>query len=106
MSIVSRSRAWAYPRFLGFSQLRSRWNAYAWAMSGPALTMRWREHVARICTAGGDGIRLRLALIDGLRQALGFRLKYLTTINRWTTLDAAPVALLRQATGGDLSRSL
>ena len=34
------------------------------------------------------------------------RLKYLTEVNRWTTLSAASVALLREATGGDLSRSL
>ena len=33
-------------------------------------------------------------------------LKYLTRINRWTTLDGAPVALLQEATGGDLSLSL
>lgn len=34
------------------------------------------------------------------------RLKYLTGINRWTTLASPPVALLREATAGDLSRSL
>lgn len=34
------------------------------------------------------------------------RLKYLTEVNRWTTLGGASVALLRQVTGGDLSRSL
>ena len=33
------------------------------------------------------------------------RLKYLTTVNRWTSM-IAPVASLRQATGGDLARSL
>ena len=33
-------------------------------------------------------------------------LKYLTRINRWTTLHGAPVALLQDATGGDRSRSL
>ncbi len=33
------------------------------------------------------------------------RLKYLTTVNRWTSM-LAPVASLRQATGGDLARSL
>jgi DNA-binding CsgD family transcriptional regulator len=33
------------------------------------------------------------------------RLKYLTTVNRWTQM-IAPVASLRQATGGDLARSL
>jgi hypothetical protein len=33
------------------------------------------------------------------------RLKYLTTVNRWTAMTA-PVASLHQATGGDLSRSL
>lgn len=34
------------------------------------------------------------------------RLKYLTRVNRWTALGDTPVALLREATGGDLSRSL
>ena len=34
------------------------------------------------------------------------RLKYLTGLNRWTTLDRVPVALLHEATGGELSRSL
>lgn len=34
------------------------------------------------------------------------RLKYLTTINRWTTLGRPPVALLQEATGGDPDRSL
>ena len=33
------------------------------------------------------------------------RLKYLTTVNRWTSM-IAPVTSLRQATGGELSRSL
>jgi DNA-binding CsgD family transcriptional regulator len=33
------------------------------------------------------------------------RLKYLTGINRWTTLADPPVALLREATAGDLSVS-
>ncbi len=34
------------------------------------------------------------------------RLKYLTGINRWTALASPPVALLREATAGDLSLSL
>ncbi len=33
-------------------------------------------------------------------------LKYLTSVNRWTTLDRAPVALLHETTGGDPGRSL
>ncbi len=33
------------------------------------------------------------------------RLKYLTAVNRWTTLGAASAASLHQATAGDLSRS-
>jgi hypothetical protein len=33
------------------------------------------------------------------------RLKYLTTVNRWTSM-ITPVASLHQATGGDLARSL
>ena len=34
------------------------------------------------------------------------RLKYLTRVNRWTTLATPPVALLREATASDLSLSL
>ena len=34
------------------------------------------------------------------------RLKYLTEVNRWTTLASPPVALLQEATAGDLSLSL
>ncbi len=34
------------------------------------------------------------------------RLKYLTDVNRWTTLDDAPVALLQETTRGEPSRSL
>jgi DNA-binding NarL/FixJ family response regulator len=34
------------------------------------------------------------------------RLKYLTTVNRWTTLHDPPVALLQGATAGEPSRSL
>jgi DNA-binding CsgD family transcriptional regulator len=34
------------------------------------------------------------------------RLKYSTTVNRWTKLDDPPVGLLLEATGGELGRSL
>jgi DNA-binding NarL/FixJ family response regulator len=34
------------------------------------------------------------------------RLKYLTAVNRWTTLHDCPVALLQEATAGEPSRSL
>jgi hypothetical protein len=34
------------------------------------------------------------------------RLRYLTAVNRWTTLGRDPVALLAEATGGRLDRSL
>jgi DNA-binding CsgD family transcriptional regulator len=34
------------------------------------------------------------------------RLKYCTAVNRWTALGARPVALLHEATGGDLAQSL
>lgn len=34
------------------------------------------------------------------------RLRYLTALNRWTTLSGQPVALLAEATDGDLARSL
>jgi DNA-binding CsgD family transcriptional regulator len=94
------------------------------------------ERIERICHDGGDPTSLRVRLIDELRRAVGFdayafvltdpetsvgsapladvpcvaelprliRLKYLTAVNRWTTLDR--IGLLRQATGGQLERSL
>src|SRR4051794_27239427 len=34
------------------------------------------------------------------------RLRYLAAVNRWTALGRDPVALLAEATGGDLARSL
>jgi hypothetical protein len=34
------------------------------------------------------------------------RLKYLTPLNRWTTLTGSPVGSLDEATGGDLGQSL
>jgi DNA-binding CsgD family transcriptional regulator len=34
------------------------------------------------------------------------RLKYATAVNRWTALGDSPVALLHEATGGDLAQSL
>jgi DNA-binding CsgD family transcriptional regulator len=94
------------------------------------------ERIERICREGGDPTTLRVRLIEELRRAVDFdayafvltdpqtsvgsapladvpcidelprliRLKYLTPLNRWTALDR--VGLLREATGGQLERSL
>lgn len=103
--------------------------------SSPALD-RARARVGRICDAVGDAQALRTGLLEEIRRVVPFdahawlltdpetsvgsapvaqvpclpelprliRLKYLTEVNRWTTIGE--VALLREATGGDLSRSL
>ncbi|HEX9547812.1 MAG TPA: helix-turn-helix transcriptional regulator [Acidimicrobiales bacterium] len=98
---------------------------------------RAAERVERVCREHVGERPLRIALLDELRQSVGFdwhawlltdpetevgsaplaeapslsdlplliRSKYLTTVNRWTTL-AAPAVTLRKATDGDLKRSL
>jgi DNA-binding CsgD family transcriptional regulator len=67
-------------------------DAYAWLLTDPE-------------TAVGSAPLADVPCLAELPRLI--RLKYLTALNRWTTLDeAAPVALLREATGGDLSRSL
>ena len=98
----------------------------------------WVERMVRLSVSHDDDSRsLRLALLDELRQIVGFdayvwlltapdtevgaapladvpslaelprlvRLKYLTTVNRWTRLRES-VGLLRTATGGQRERSL
>src|SRR5260221_1049305 len=66
-------------------------DAYAWLLTAPEASVGWAP----------------LADVPCLPElALLIRLKYLTEVNRWTTLLGAPVALLQEATGGDPSRSL
>ncbi len=102
-------------------------------MVGPAAA---RTRILRTCASATDARELRLRVLDELRQAIGFdayawlltdpettvggapladvpclpelprliRLKYLTEVNRWTTLTEP--ALLHDATGGELSKSV
>lgn len=66
-------------------------DAYAWVLTDPATCVG----VAPV------------ADVPWLAELpLQIRLKYLTAVNRWTALPGRPVALLREATRGDLSRSL
>jgi hypothetical protein len=66
-------------------------DAYAWLLTDPA-------------TAVGASPLADVPWLPELSRQI--RLKYLTTVNRWTLLGGSPVALLRQATGGDLAQSL
>jgi DNA-binding CsgD family transcriptional regulator len=66
-------------------------DAYAWLLTDP---QSW---------VGADPLADVPSLAD--LPAL-IRLKYLTTVNRWTTLAGDRASALQQATGGDLSRSL
>jgi DNA-binding CsgD family transcriptional regulator len=65
-------------------------DAYAWLLTDPA-------------TAVGVSPLADVPWLPELPEQI--RLKYLTRVNRWTLLSS-PVALLRQATGGDLAQSL
>jgi DNA-binding CsgD family transcriptional regulator len=65
-------------------------DAYVWLMTDPE-------------TSVGSAPLADVPCLPELPRLI--RLKYLTTVNRWTTLTT-PVASLRQATGGDLARSL
>jgi DNA-binding CsgD family transcriptional regulator len=66
-------------------------DAYAWLLTDPE-------------TSVGSAPLADVPCLPELPRLI--RLKYLTVVNRWTTLRSAPVALLREATAGDLSRSL
>jgi DNA-binding CsgD family transcriptional regulator len=66
-------------------------DSYAWVLTDP-LTCVGSSPVAETP---------RLADLPQL-----VRLKYLTTVNRWTAIGDPPVVTLRGATDGDLSRSL
>lgn len=66
-------------------------DAYAWLLTDPA-------------TAVGASPLADVPWLPELSRQI--RLKYLTRVNRWTLLGGSSVALLRQATGGDLAQSL
>src|ERR1700753_3473047 len=65
-------------------------DAYVWLLTDPE-------------TAVGAAPLADVPCLPELPQLI--RLKYLTTVNRWTSI-AVPVASLHQATDGDLARSL
>lgn len=65
-------------------------DAYAWVLTDPA-------------TSVGVAPLADVPWLPELPRQL--RSKYLTRVNRWTTLGGARVALLREATGGNLSQS-
>jgi DNA-binding CsgD family transcriptional regulator len=73
-----------------------------------------RQHVAyqwhvwlltdpRTCVGAAPLADIPPSLLARLPELI--RLKYLTTVNRWTTVEGRP-AFLHEATGGELSRSL
>lgn len=66
------------------------YDAYAWVMTDPE-------------TSVGSAPLADVPCLSELPELI--RLKYLTTVNRWTTLRGQ-VALLAEATGGELARSL
>jgi DNA-binding CsgD family transcriptional regulator len=66
-------------------------DAYAWVLTDPE-------------TQVGSGPLADVPCLPELSQLI--RLRYLTALNRWTGLGHPPIALLSQATGGDLGRSL
>lgn len=66
-------------------------DAYAWLLTDPE-------------TSVGSAPVAHVPCLPELPRLI--RLKYLTEVNRWTALGDGSVALLREATGGDLSRSL
>jgi DNA-binding CsgD family transcriptional regulator len=66
-------------------------DAYAWLLTDPETTV-------------GTAPLADVPCLPELPRLI--RLKYLTPVNRWTTLNETPVALLHGATDGDLSQSL
>lgn len=66
-------------------------DAYAWVLTDPE-------------TSVGSAPLADVPSLAELPRLI--RLRYLTALNRWTTLTGAPVALLSTATGGELSASL
>jgi DNA-binding CsgD family transcriptional regulator len=66
-------------------------DAYVWVLTDPE-------------TEVGSSPLAAVPCLDDLSRLI--RLRYLTALNRWTTLTASPVARLAAATDGQLSRSL
>jgi DNA-binding CsgD family transcriptional regulator len=66
-------------------------DAYAWLLTDPE-------------TSVGSSPLADVPCLPALASLI--RLKYLTDVNRWTQLEPGAVALLREVTAGDLSRSL
>jgi DNA-binding CsgD family transcriptional regulator len=66
-------------------------DAYAWVLTDPE-------------TSVGSAPLADVPTLAELPRLI--RLRYLTALNRWTTLSDPPVALLSAATSGDLARSL
>src|SRR3954470_9353178 len=66
-------------------------DAYAWILTDPL-------------TSVGSAPLADVPSLPELPELI--RLRYLTALNRWTTLTDPPVAVLSRATDGDLSRSL
>src|SRR6266851_6699665 len=76
---------------LGEIRQAAGFDAYAWLLTDPQ-------------TSVGSAPLADVPCLPELPRLI--RLKYLTGVNRWTTLHGAPVALLQEATGGQPSRSL
>jgi hypothetical protein len=66
-------------------------DAYAWVLTDPG-------------TSVGSAPLADVPALSELPRLI--RLRYVTALNRWTSLTRTPVALLSEATGGELSRSL
>jgi DNA-binding CsgD family transcriptional regulator len=66
-------------------------DAYAWPLTDPTTTV-------------GSAPVADVPCLPELPRLI--RLRYLTALNRWTSLAPRPVGLLAAATGGDLDRSL
>lgn len=68
-------------------------DAHVWLLTDPATTVGYGPHAAVPCLP---------------QLPAGIRLKYLTEVNRWSSLLSRrpPVGRLHQVTAGDLSRSL
>ena len=91
---ISASDAMRGPCGSGCSRSSARsspFDAYAWVLTDPE-------------TSVGSAPLADVPCRSELPRLV--RLRYLTPLNRWTTLDEAPVATLSGATGGDLARSL
>jgi DNA-binding CsgD family transcriptional regulator len=76
---------------LGQVRRAVRFDAYAWLMTDPK-------------TAVGAAPVADVPWMSELPRQIA--LKYCTAVNRWTALGDSQVALLHEATGGDLARSL